>query len=231
LVFIIEQALIMLKHHRLLLFIATLVLIGIVTLLAPIEKTLGTTIRMVYLHGAWVWTAIIALGLSALVGLLALLLGKDNLHAWSQALGRTWLCFWLTYLPMSLWVQMLTWGGVMWDEPRWIIPLRLGIAGLALQAGLSLVNKKIFTSAANAVFAVVLGLSLFTAPTAMHPDSPIQNSDSSAIKLYFALLLTLILLAAAQVAYEFYRRRRRNAPAGNPDSAQTRSSDQPANFS
>jgi hypothetical protein len=43
--------------------------IGLVTALAPVEQTLGANVRLVYLHGAWVWVGIISFGLAALSGL------------------------------------------------------------------------------------------------------------------------------------------------------------------
>jgi hypothetical protein len=41
-------------------------------LFAPIEKTLGTGLRLIYLHGAWVWVAV--LGFLAILILVRFLL-------------------------------------------------------------------------------------------------------------------------------------------------------------
>jgi hypothetical protein len=49
--------------------------------------------------------------------------------------------FWLTYLPLSLLVQQMNWGGIFWDEPRWRISLMFGMVGLLLQVGLALVEN------------------------------------------------------------------------------------------
>ncbi|MCJ7623152.1 MAG: hypothetical protein MUO76_06590, partial [Anaerolineaceae bacterium] len=50
--------------RRLIWMAVTLILVAVVTLLSPLEKTLGTNIRLVYLHGAWVWSGMIIFGLA-----------------------------------------------------------------------------------------------------------------------------------------------------------------------
>ena len=85
-------------------------IILIATFFGPEEKALGSNVRLVYLHGAWVLTAEIAFIAAALMGALGLLAHyvsalsarEDFFHGWSQALGRTGIIFWLTYLPLSL---------------------------------------------------------------------------------------------------------------------------------
>ncbi len=42
-------------RRRLPLLPANLTLIALVVWLAPLERTLGARIRLIYLHGAWVW--------------------------------------------------------------------------------------------------------------------------------------------------------------------------------
>src|SRR5512141_2760210 len=127
------------SRYRIPALLVTLALIALVASLAPLEKTLGAGIRLVYFHGAWVETGKIAFALASLAGLAGLLrLGrtKDLWPAWSLALGRTALVFWLTYLPLSLLLQQLEWGGIFWDEPRWKAPLAFGVAAVLVQVAL-----------------------------------------------------------------------------------------------
>lgn len=49
------------------LLLINMLLIAGFTALGPLERTLGAAIRIVYLHGAWVWTAKIIFGLAAQV--------------------------------------------------------------------------------------------------------------------------------------------------------------------
>lgn len=82
----------------------TAIAIFLVTALAPLEKTLGTSARIIYLHGAWVWSAMITILAASAVGLAALLARREVLHAWSRALGRAGIVLWVTFLPISLYV-------------------------------------------------------------------------------------------------------------------------------
>jgi hypothetical protein len=121
-------------------------------------------------------------------------------HAWSQALGRTGLIYWLTYLPMSLLLMQINWGGFFFDEPRWRTPLAFAVTGVLLQAGLALFNRPALTSAGNLLFAAALMAATWNLESVMHPDSPILTSDSTGIRLFFAMLLALSLLAGWQIA-------------------------------
>jgi hypothetical protein len=164
----------------------------------------------VILHGAWVWTGKVAFAAAALAGLVGLIIPKRVWQNASLALGRTGLVFWLTYLPMSLLVQQLNWGGIFWDEPRWRIPFTLGVVALLLQIALWVMKSPRMTCAANLIFGAVLWWQLGSITNILHPDSPIAGSDSSAIQLNFVILLGLSLLAAAQIAWSFYRSARKH---------------------
>ena len=62
------------------LFLLNILLIAIMTALGPLDLTLGANIRIVYLHGAWVWTGKFIFGLAAVAGLVSLLLPKARQH-------------------------------------------------------------------------------------------------------------------------------------------------------
>jgi hypothetical protein len=103
----------------LVLFVLLLFVVALFTVLGPAEKTLGSNVRVVYLHGAWVWAALAAFLAAGLVGLVGLLTRRVSLHYWSRALGRTGLFFWITYLPLSMWAMQSNWNGLFLAEPRW----------------------------------------------------------------------------------------------------------------
>lgn len=186
------------KSLRLTLLAATLAAIALVAAVSPLEQTLGAGIRLVYFHGAWVWAGIVVYGLAALTGLAGL--GWRRAAAqWSLALGRTGLIFWLTYLPLSLLVMQLFWGGLFLDEPRWRIPFTFGVVGVLLQIGLAVINHDLLTGAGNFLFGAALYWNLLRADSVLHPDSPVFNSGSLRIQVFFVLLLALSLLFAAQL--------------------------------
>jgi len=185
---------------RLSVFIFTLVLIGLVTIFAPVEKDLGVNARLVYFHGAWVWSGLGGFALAGIAGLAALFTRQERMHAWSKVLGWTGMVFWLTYLPVSLVVMQMNWGGFFWDEPRWRIPFAFAIIGVLLQAGLILMNKPALTSLANIGFAAALMVSLDRITNILHPDSPILTSSSRGIQIFFFILLALSMIAGMQLA-------------------------------
>jgi hypothetical protein len=176
---------------------ALLALTGLVTFFGPAERTLGANLRLVVLHGAWVWAGKAAFALAGLTGLGGLLLYRrqSGWAGWSLALGRTGLAFWLTYLPMSLLVMQLNWGGLFFDEPRWRVPFTFGVVAVLLQAGLAVMRIDWLTCAANLAFGIALWAALGQAANILHPDSPIFGGDSTRIQAFFILLLVLSLAA------------------------------------
>ncbi len=177
-----------------------LAVIALITAFGPPEKSLGENIRVVYLHGAWVWTSLAVLIASGVIGLAAILRRNPSLHSWSRALGRTGLLFWITYLPISVWAMQTNWNGLYLAEPRWRLALIFAISGLLLQIGLTLIDQPELTSAANLAFILTLLLFLSGTREVMHPRSPILSSDSRLIQIYFAILVTATLLVAWQIA-------------------------------
>ncbi len=55
------------------LFFITVIVIALLALFGPEEKSLGSNVRIVYLHGAWVLTAEIAFIAAGIAGLIALI--------------------------------------------------------------------------------------------------------------------------------------------------------------
>ncbi len=184
----------------------TLLAIGIVTEFGPAEHSLGTHIRVVYLHGAWVWAALAAFMAAGVCGGVGLVLRRPVLHSWSASFGRTGLIFWITYLPLSLLAMQSNWNGLFQAEPRWRLALVFSIAGLLLQTGLALADKPALTSALNLVYMIALLVTLIQTPNVMHPASPIMNSNAWRIQHYFISLVLLTILAAGQMSWWWFKR-------------------------
>ncbi|HEU0296927.1 MAG TPA: hypothetical protein VFR47_29585 [Anaerolineales bacterium] len=181
----------------LVLFFITIIVIALLALFGPEEKSLGANVRIVYLHGAWVLAAELAFVVAAIAGLIAFLTKRASLHHWSAALGRTGIFFWVTYLPLSLWAMQSNWNGLFLAEPRFRLAVIFAVTGILLQAGLWLINMDWVTSLANIIFIVVLRVVFATAENVMHPPpSPIFNSGNYAIIGFFLALIVLTLVAS-----------------------------------
>jgi len=166
----------------------------------------------VYLHGAWVWAALVGFLGAALAGLAGLITQRATFHHWSLAFGRTGLFFWITYLPISMWAMQTNWNGLFLAEPRFRVALIFAVTGLLLQLGLTLVDQPAWASFANLVYFVVLVLALRVTQNIMHPPAPILSSNAWRIQLFFGGLLLLTLLAAWQIAQWWYRLERVKSP-------------------
>jgi hypothetical protein len=189
------------------LFMATLIVIALLAFFGPEERSLGASVRIVYLHGAWVLAAELAFLAAGLAGLIGLVTRRANFHSWSAALGRTGIFFWVTYLPLSLWAMQSNWNGLFLAEPRFRLAAIFAFTGVLLQAGLWLINTDWITSVANLIFIVVLRLIFSTAENIMHPPpSPIFSSGNFAIIGFFLALIVLTLVAAYFLARFFLQR-------------------------
>ena len=177
-------------------FLITVAAIALLTFLGPEEKSLGSNVRIVYLHGAWVMTAEVAFIAAALAGLLGLVLRREVFHAWSAALGRTGIVFWLTYLPLSLFAMQANWNGLFLAEPRFRLAIIFAVTGVLLQIGLWLFNISWLTSFANILYIITLRVVFATAQNIMHPPpSPIFSSGLWNVIAFFIGLNILAWVA------------------------------------
>jgi hypothetical protein len=187
------------------LLLGLLTLIAGISLLGPSVIGLGEGVRVVYLHGAWVWTALLGLLVAAGLGLAGLVFNNQIRHSWSQAFGLAGLAFWVSYLPLSLWAMQLNWNGLFLEEPRWRLALDFAIAGVLLQLALLILQNRPLTSLVNFLFFMTLVGRLFLTEEVMHPNSPIMNSDSAFIQIFFLSLTALCVLALWQLSRIFKR--------------------------
>jgi hypothetical protein len=176
------------------------VVVLIMALLAPRDATLKGISPVVYLHGALVWTSILAFNAAGVVGLAGLVSGRGLLHAWSGALARTGLLLWVIYLPLSMWASKMSWNGVPLDDPRFRTAFQVLVLGAGFQVAAALWGPRSrLGSGLNVILAVALWILMLTPQDVMHPPSPMRASAPT-IQFFFALLVGGCGLAALQVA-------------------------------
>ena len=183
------------RNKSLWLFLLTLIVIAVASLFGPAERSLGTNVRLVYIHGAWVWTALIAFGAAAVAGIMGWLLSSQSLHTWSRALGQAGLFFWITFLPLSLWTMQANWNGLYLTEPRFRFAIDFAVIGILLQLAILILKKPRYTSLINMGYFAALWFSLARTEQVMHPPSPILSSNSLEIQFFFFTLLGLCVFA------------------------------------
>jgi hypothetical protein len=180
------------------------IILGLV-FVGPTERTLGRNVRLVYLHGAWVWSALIAFAAAAVLGVISLIRRSISIQRWSLSIGRVGTFLWLTYLPMSMWTMHVNWNGLFLQEPRMRLAIDFALIGILLQTAIIVLDRPAEGSLLNIAFAGSLGWSLMRTEQMMHPPSPIFSSDVLAIKVYFIALTGACLLAAWQLARWIHR--------------------------
>ena len=179
---------------------------ALTAVIGPRERTLGTTARLIYVHGAWVWTALMGFAAAGVTGLAGLMVRRPGWLRWAWAWGLSGTFFWITYLPLSLLAMQAAWNGLFLEEPRWRLGLDFSIIALLLQIALALFGRPVWAGAAHVGFAASLFWRLSQTEQVMHPPSPIASSESAAIRLYFGLLLLLCILAMWQLTRWFAAR-------------------------
>jgi hypothetical protein len=193
------------KTSPLVFLFGVVAIIASATFFGPEEKILGSNVRIVYLHGAWVLTAEIAFIAAAIAGAFGLLAHytrtSSNHEAvllnWSEALGRTGIVFWVTYIPLSLWAMEANWNGLSLAEPRFRLAVTFAVVGVLMQLGLWVISNKLLTAGANIAFIIVLRIIFATAANILHPPpSPIFSSGNYVIIGFFVGLNLLTWLAA-----------------------------------
>jgi len=176
------------------LFVA-LVAAAIWVALAPLELTMGTAIRVVYLHVA----ATLA-GLACLytVGVLAVMTAFWSVPALEVRFRPLWIAgltaFSLGFL-FSLLSATISWGGIFWTEPRLrasVAVVIVGLVALWVAAGTPAGGMRRLTWAIAAALSYWL---LNTAPLYIHPVHPFQDSTSVGIRAAFLGTSVLFLIA------------------------------------
>lgn len=181
--------------------IVVLVVLAAVNLwLIPAEQTLGSIIKVIFLHGALVEVGLIVFLSAGLVGLAYLVWRADRLAQWGAALQKTGVIIWIIYALASMISTKLAWGQwIAWDEPR----VRASAMVLALSVVCLLfswwVGSHLFTALANLA---VTGVSFYLIKGAnllRHPFDPIGTSSSDSYRLYFGALILIVLLLAGHL--------------------------------
>lgn len=184
--------------------LAGLVLLTAGALLIPADKTLGPATRWVFVHGAVAWTGILTtLGAGAMA--LRLLLSRGQGPSGARIGSVLWrlvsiaLLFWAVSLGLGFPVMKMSWGGVLWNEPRLLMSMEIVFLLLVVWVvGLLVDSRRVLAFAALAAAVAMAALLLMTSG-AFHPDNPTFGSGSPRFIISFAALLVGMLALATGV--------------------------------
>ena len=189
------------------------VLAGLIVWAAPEEKTLGGSIRWVYVHVALTWTGMLGILAAGALGVALIITGRAGLARWMTPAGLVGLGFFAAGLVVSGFAAGATWGGMFWEEPRTRANLQVLAVGVIVGVAAPwLANRRgqglLFVILAAVMFALVAGAQLV-----LHPRSPILSAASLAIPATFFSLSVICSLAALGLVAHLRRRADKTAGA------------------
>ncbi len=159
-----------------------LLIIAVLTIIAPAEKTLGQLAKLVYLHAALSIAITVLLLFTAAIALVSIF--RKNSISLAKTSLKVSLVFQVVNVALVPVITGLTWGVFFaWQEPRVILTVVL----LSLTLAAYLLEDTFSTPVINSLLVASPGLvRLFTLGNIgrlMHPINPIGSSDSLAIKI------------------------------------------------
>ena len=186
-----------------LLAVGLLVLLIVWVVLAPAEATLGSVVKLVYVHGALVWVGLLTFTLAGVLGLVALLVRRALWYEGAAAAGAAALWIWVIYSISAMAVTALTWGQLIaWNEPRVRATALILLAAVLLAIVARLVGHRDFSAAMNVLMGIVPWILVLRAEAIRHPIDPIGGSGSTAMQTFYLLMvLTVAGLALVLVAW------------------------------
>ncbi len=165
--------------------------------LAPVEQALGAGIKIVYVHVALVWAGMLWLLFAGVLGLARLATDRWGLSSWLDIVGRVGFGLYALATAVSLWAEVVNWGGILWEEPRTRAMLSVLAAAIIVQVLHTWQPTRPRVQAAlHVALAAFLLVETQTAGLVFHPADPIGASTSTAIRLTFYSLFVLFLIAA-----------------------------------
>ncbi|GAB4538646.1 MAG: hypothetical protein Kow0063_26690 [Anaerolineae bacterium] len=169
--------------------------------LSPAERSLGQTVKLVYLHGALVRTAMVLFAVSLPANLVALVGGRDTWLAWGKALTWAAVLVWLVHTLFSIVTTYAAWGVfIAWFEPRTRFTFALALVAVVILAVAWLVGNARFSAF---TFILLAGLTLGLAPrlgAVQHPLNAIRLSPSGAIRSFYTAIWLICLAMGGLLA-------------------------------
>jgi hypothetical protein len=180
-----------------------LLLLLLWVVLAPAESRLGNLVKLVYVHGALVWTGLFTFSAAGVLGLVALVVRRPVWYTGARAASLAALVVWVAYVISSVAVTGLTWGQlVAWNEPRVRATLVILVAAVVLDIVTRAVDHRDFTALINLLMGILPWVVVRQAGVVRHPVDPIGGSGSAAIQgFYLLIVLTVAGLAITLIAW------------------------------
>jgi len=179
-----------------------ILVIGIVILLyfIPPEQKLGNTIKIVFLHAAFVQVGILTFLTAGILSIIWFIHRNKNLYVWIYSVQITAVFMWAVYYLSSMIATYYAWGILIaWQEPRvqmtfWVF----AFATVFLLVSWWLKNPY-FSSVLNIILMVIVFYLVLTTINIRHPGNPIGESNSFLYKGIFFTLIGVVAVFSVQI--------------------------------
>jgi len=196
---------------------AALIAVGLIAALAcvamfPEVEGLGGRVRLPIFHGAMTWVNLVAFALLGIFAVGSLVSGKPSIHFGEEGLRYVSIPLWIIGSALGLMAALNTWDftgskssrfEVVAADPRLMAQFWIMLAGLVvLVVCMMLEDDRKVASVLDISFVgfawFVLLRAILGPGRALHPDSPVLNSDEILIKaLFFGVVGSLALATFA----------------------------------
>lgn len=163
---------------------------------SPLERSLGSGIKIVYLHVALIWTGMAGLLAAGIAGLVLLIWPRPATRSWLRVISWAAFGFFATGAVVSLIAEIVNWGAIFWHEPRTASVLQVLAVAVIVQVASS---WPLGARAHGLLHLALAGFMLWSTGRAdliLHPENPIGASTSSGIRVGFYGLFFLYSVAA-----------------------------------
>lgn len=164
-------------------------------MLAPAERSLGSFVKLIYVHAAINWVGLALFSMAGVLGLIYLTAKNPRVFSWLQASQATAILVWAFHSLLGVISMRIIWNEFVWREPRMLFAFMVLIVAAVGYLISHAVKDEMVISVLNVVIAVVVWGLLSTTGNILHPKAAIVGSGNLAIKLY-AFLITLSLFAS-----------------------------------
>jgi hypothetical protein len=189
------------KFKRYINFIIVLILflLGIIiTYFSPSEVILESLAKVVYLHGALIWVGLILFLIIGITSSLNLFLNKSY-EKYLISLQEVVTIFWISSTVLGFVVAYLSWGGILWVEPRLLSSIMVSIISIIIYYINSEAKKESLKNILYILQLLVVYTLIIISSRIFHPENSILESDLN-IQISFISLIIIFLFLALQIS-------------------------------
>ncbi len=170
-------------------------------IIAPEEKSLKAGIKPVYVHVALTWMGMLSLSISAIIGLYGVFAKNKNIYRWIYIIFGVSVGIYILGYFSSMVSSYINWGGVPFQEPRFVSTLNVIIAS-TLTAGVMLFVPWEKVKSALTTFPVLfIFWTMQTERMVLHPDSAVESAPLGIRLSFYGMFIFALLFYIWWVLY------------------------------